>query len=274
MRKLINKLFGEANALEARRRKLDLASNPTRYPIYAIGDVHGCLNELKQAEETIARDIRQSGRPGLVVLLGDYVDRGPLSAQVLEHLCRPSELGLKRVPLCGNHDALFLKFLEDPERYWDWVMLGGEQTLMSYGIDIHHLALRQRRQRSMLRDVLDEAVPETHRRFLRDLPISLKVESALFVHAGIRPGIELDAQTDEDMMWIREPFLSKGPGLGSLIVVHGHTVYPQPDIGQNRIGLDTGAFTTGRLSVLKLDGDKSKILPQASSKKGSIGFSG
>ncbi|MCJ8521139.1 serine/threonine protein phosphatase 1 [Pseudorhizobium tarimense] len=268
MRKFIKKLFGEAGTLEVRRRRLEFPGNSTRYPIYAIGDVHGCLDELKWAEEAIARDIRKNERPGLVVLLGDYVDRGPFSAQVLEHLCRPSELGLKRVPLCGNHDDLFAKFLEDPNQYWDWVMLGGEQTLMSYGIDIHHLALRQRRKRSKLKEVLDEAIPDSHRGFLRDLPVSLKIDSTLFVHAGIQPGITIDQQTDEDLMWIREPFLSKGPGLASLLVVHGHTARPLPDIGVNRIGIDTGAFTTGKLCVLKLDGERSEILPQLRPNKG------
>ncbi|MFB9951060.1 metallophosphoesterase family protein [Rhizobium puerariae] len=241
------------------RRRIDFGSSPPSYPIYVIGDVHGCINELKDAEARIAADIEATGRIGLVLLLGDYVDRGPGSRQVLEHLIRPSELGLKRIPLCGNHDDIFSKFLKEPDLYSEWLGLGGEQTLISYGIDLHHLGARQKSRGARLVELLSEAVPASHAQFLAELPVCLKVGDLFFVHAGIRPGIPLEDQKDEDLLWIREPFLAKGPQL-PLLVVHGHTPKPQPDRGPGRIGIDTGAYYTGSLAVLKIDAGRVTIL--------------
>ncbi|TNM65354.1 metallophosphoesterase family protein [Aliirhizobium smilacinae] len=240
------------------RRRIDLGSEQPSYPIYAIGDVHGCLNELGEAELRIARDTRRTERPGLVVLLGDYVDRGPSSAQVIEHLIKPSTIGLRRLALCGNHDDVFAKFVAAPEQYMEWLELGGRQTLASYGLDPHKLDF-SRKGRDGLKQALAKAIPARHLTYLSNLPICLKVADMLFVHAGLRPKIPLDKQVDEDLMWIREPFLSMGWG-GPGIVVHGHTPQPTPDVGMGRIGIDTGAFYSGKLTVLKIDGkDKAFI---------------
>ncbi|RWX75764.1 serine/threonine protein phosphatase [Neorhizobium lilium] len=261
MRKLLTWLSQKRPAPEqaAPRRRIDMGDNPPAYPIYAIGDIHGCMDQLQRAEEKIATDIEVSGQSGPVVLLGDYVDRGSASSQVIEHLVNPSALGLKRVPLCGNHDDIFGKFIEEPDLHLEWLALGGEQTLMSYGIDIHHVGLRQRGRNSKLKHVLAEAIPLSHKQFLENLPIHLKIGQYLFVHAGIRPEIPLQRQTDEDMMWIREPFLKEGPKL-PLMVIHGHTPQPMPDLGPHRIGIDTGAFYTGKLTVLKIDGGQTRFL--------------
>ncbi|WP_117194056.1 metallophosphoesterase family protein [Rhizobium terrae] len=261
MRKLIDWFSGRraTSTSGSRRRRIDLGTSAPSYPIYIVGDVHGCLKELKNAEAKIAADINSSGRAGLVVLLGDYVDRGPSSSQVLDHLIRPSDLGLKRLPLCGNHDDVFLKFLTEPDLYTEWLGLGGEQTLISYGIDFHHLGARQKSRMARLRELLGEAVPENHRQFLSELPICLKIGNLFFVHAGIKPGIPLDEQDDEDLLWIREPFLAEGPKL-PLLVVHGHTPQPNPDPGPSRIGIDTGAYYTGNLTVLKIDGGRTTVL--------------
>ncbi|AYD00555.1 metallophosphoesterase family protein [Neorhizobium sp. NCHU2750] len=232
------------------RRRLDLGDARPLFAIYAIGDVHGCLKELKDAEERIARDMDQLGRSGLVVLLGDYIDRGPMSAQVIEHLLTPSDFGFRRLALCGNHDDIFIKFLAAPEQYMQWLELGGQQTLSSYGIDPHQLDF-SKRGRDKLQQIFAANVPPRHLDFLSNLPISLKVGDFLFVHAGLRPKVMLDEQTDEDLMWIREPFLSSGWG-GPGLVIHGHTPQPQPSFGPGRIGIDTGAFYTGNLTVLKL----------------------
>lgn len=234
------------------RRRIDLGDEPPTYPVYAIGDVHGCLNELRAAEIRIADDIERSQRPGLVILLGDYVDRGPHSAQVIDHLIKPSELGLRRVALCGNHDDVFAKFVATPEQYMEWLELGGKQTLASYGIDVHHLDF-SRKGRIALKRTLASSIPAKHLAFLSNLPIVLKTGRMIFVHAGLRPKITLSEQTDEDLMWIREPFLSSGWG-GPGLVVHGHTPQPTPNVGLGRIGIDTGAFYTGKLTVLKIDG--------------------
>lgn len=241
------------------RRRIDLGDEPATYPIYAIGDIHGCLRELIDAERRIAQDIETIGRAGLVVLLGDYVDRGPSSFQVIDHLRKPSELGLRRLALCGNHDDVFSRFISQPDLYPEWLGLGGEQTLLSYGIDIQHIARTRKNRAVELKDLLAEAVPASHREFIANLPVSLKIGNLVFVHAGIRPRIALNEQDDEDLMWIREPFLSQGPGQ-PLIVIHGHTPKNTPDLGPGRIGIDTGAYYTGRLTVLKIHGDEKSFL--------------
>ena len=255
MRKLIGWMKGRPTGQPSppARRRIDLGDEPASYPIYAIGDVHGCLNELQQAEARIAEDIARTGRPGMIVFLGDYVDRGPSSSQVIEHLQRPSELGLRRLPLCGNHDDIFSKFIDEPELYTDWLRLGGEQTLLSYGVDIRQLSAGKKGWLGDLRQVLAEAIPASHKQFLANLPICLKIGKIVFVHAGLRPRVALNEQSDEDLMWIREPFLSQGPGQ-PLLVVHGHTPQPTPDISMGRIGIDTGAYYSGKLTVLKIDG--------------------
>lgn len=238
---------------------MDLGPIPPTYPIYAIGDVHGCIDELKAAERQIAADIRATGRAGLVILLGDYVDRGPSSRHVLEHLIKPSEFDLKRIPLCGNHDDIFCKFLGKPDLYSEWLGLGGEQTLISYGIDLHRLNSRRKGRTTKLSTLLEEVVPASHRQFLADLPVYLKIGELVFVHAGLKPGVPLDEQNDEDMLWIREPFLSEGPRL-PLLVIHGHTPRSDPDFGPGRIGIDTGAYYSGRLTVLKIDQGRASVL--------------
>ena len=243
----------------AGRRRIDLGAAPPRYPIYAIGDIHGCLKELKDAEVRIAEDIRSTGKVGLVVLLGDFVDRGPSSRQVLDHLIAPSELGLRRLPLCGNHDELFLNLLDDPKLYPEFLKFGGEQTLLSYGIDIAYLSSQRTIKPAALGDILHEAIPLSHRHFLQSLPIYLKIGPLMFVHAGIMPGVAPEDQTDQDMMWIREPFLSKGPEQ-PFVVVHGHTPVAEPSFGTRRIGIDTGAYYSGKLTVLKLSGSRATVL--------------
>lgn len=266
MRVLVNWLLKCSAAKETlgSRRRIDFGDSQPDNPIYAIGDVHGCLEELQAAEAAIAEDMRLIGRNGLVVLLGDYVDRGPLSSQVLDHLIQPSEYGFKRICLCGNHDDLFLRFLDEPEKYPEWFQLGGEQTLMSYGINLHYLTSRQPGKPIRIREILADAVPATHRSFLQDLPLSLKIGNIFFVHAGIRPGIPLEEQLEEDLLWIREPFITTGPKLPSLLVIHGHTPQPDPDIGEQRLGIDTGAFSTGKLSVLRIESGTMRFLPSRS----------
>jgi serine/threonine protein phosphatase 1 len=261
MRKLIGWMKGRQRQQTAppSRRRIDLGDEPATYPIYAIGDIHGCLAELQQAEARIAADVQRTGRPGLVVLLGDYVDRGPSSFQVIDHLQKPSELGLRRLALCGNHDDIFSKFITEPELYTDWLALGGEQTLMSYGIDFAHLSATRKSRFDDLKDLLAQVIPAAHKEFLANLPICFKVGRIVFVHAGLRPRVSLIDQQDEDLMWIREPFLSQGPGQ-PLLVIHGHTPQPSPDAGPGRIGIDTGAYYSGKLTVLKIDGDQKAFI--------------
>lgn len=230
-----------------RRDRLVIPTDQTA--IYAIGDVHGCLDELKAAERRICADAARLpvGRR-IILLLGDLVDRGPRSADVLDHLVSPPPDGFERLALCGNHDQTFLDFIVDPQANMGWLEFGGEETLESYGIDLAHI---RRKGMAGLDNSLQATIPETHVDFLRRLPVSVRFGEVLFVHAGIRPGVPLDAQDDDDFMWIREPFLSTDNGLG-IVVVHGHTPVEAPVFAAGRIGIDTGAYATGRLTVLRI----------------------
>lgn len=248
---VFHRVFGKAHRpIDApaprARPSLDMADFSA---IYAIGDVHGCYDLLLNAEQRILEDA--AGFPGaiLVILLGDYVDRGPHSREVLEHLCGPTHPQMVRITLCGNHEEGFLKLLQNPAVVTEWLRFAGPETLASYGLDVAYI-LRHGGPGAFA-TALAQAVPDQHRRLLEELPVMLTVGSFVFVHAGIRPGVPLPEQRDQDLVWIREPFLEKGPQL-PFIVIHGHTPATMPFVGQGRIGIDTGAFATGKLTVLKI----------------------
>jgi len=224
-----------------------LAVDPSEYAaVYAIGDVHGCLDALLELEAKISRDAVAIDGRKLIVMLGDYVDRGPKSAAVLYHLTASPPSGFDRVCLRGNHDDAFLAFL-DGDPAGDWVVEhGGEATFISYGVDVEGL-----RGRHPLREALRAAVPSSHIEFLKTLPVLLTMGTDIFVHAGIRPGRPMMEQSDEDLMWIRRSFLDLGPGL-PLRVFHGHTPSREPHISSERVGLDTHCYRTGRLTAGRL----------------------
>ncbi len=158
-----------------------------------------------------------------------------------------------------NHEELFRRFLDDPLEHRQWLDMGGHETLHSYGLDGTALLERYREDSAGFRRVLREAIPDEHRTLLETLPIALRIGGYIFVHAGIRPGVPLEEQTDEDLLWIREPFLTEGSGLPAT-VVHGHTPSPEPTAGPGRIGIDTRAYDTGRLTVLKVTARSAAVL--------------
>ncbi|MFC3072215.1 metallophosphoesterase family protein [Shinella pollutisoli] len=258
MRSLLRRIFRQPDAPQApvaRRRRVEIADGR---PIYAIGDVHGCFEALLALEDRIAADARRLAltRP-LVVYLGDYIDRGPDSRAVLNHLARSDHADrIERVALCGNHDDTFLRFLRSPGDNMGWLDFGGDATLRSYGID--PAAVLKRRAGDLGR-ILREAVPGHHVALLESLPVALACGDLLFVHAGIRPGVALEDQDDEDLLWIREPFLSEGPRL-PLTVVHGHTAGSEPVFGRGRVCIDTGCYATGRLTAIRITPDGSALL--------------
>lgn len=225
---------------------------------YAIGDVHGRLDLLDALLDEIVADHRS--RPtarGLIVLVGDLIDRGPDSRGVIERLRRFDLSGFRLVGLAGNHEEALLSILAgDPAPVEGWLRFGGAETLMSYGADPQAIAalppeLAQRR--------IAQVIPVEHRFFLEELGDSLRFGDYLFVHAGIRPGVPLDQQSLRDLRWIREPFLSDTRDHG-MVVVHGHTISEQVDEVGSRIGIDTGAYATGRLTALAIDGDQRWVL--------------
>lgn len=245
-------------SLPSRRPRLDLPAD--RPLIYAIGDVHGCHDALLALEERIRADAAaHPDARALVLYLGDYVDRGPASRAVIEHLANENHGdGIERIALCGNHDDTFLNFIFDPERNRRWLDYGGDATLRSYGLELADYLDRADGLQALGRD-LRTRVPAHHIDFLKSLPIALLSGRRLFVHAGIKPGVPLPQQEDHDMMWIREPFLSEGPGL-PLLVVHGHTAGPEPVFGKNRICIDTTCYASGRLTALKVTPDGATLL--------------
>jgi serine/threonine protein phosphatase 1 len=251
MKKLLQKVAGVFGGSKAEpvlsRARLSL--DPAGYAaIYAIGDIHGCLSQLLALEDKIRAD-GPADALKLVILLGDYVDRGPKSREVIEHLIEPSS-GFERVALCGNHDDAFLQFARSPAKNLGWLEFGGMETLRSYGIDARHI-LKSGGGMPMLARAVAEVVPETHLDFVAALPIALMMGDYLFVHAGIKPGLRLEEQIDQDLMWMREPFLTQGPRL-PLTVVHGHTAGNEPVFSPSRICLDTGAYATGKLTALRI----------------------
>lgn len=225
-------------------------------PVYAIGDIHGQLELLIEAHARIARDQALHG-PGRIVHLGDYVDRGPNCRGVLEHLMAGMERGEDWVVLKGNHDRMFTGFLDDPrwqdpglrsDLSWLHWKLGGAATLASYGV-------KNAADRPLAKVHAEavEAVPAAHRRFIEQLPVMHQVGACVFVHAGIRPGVALDSQSETDLVWIRQGFLEIRESFGPL-VVHGHTALDAPVHYGNRVNLDSGAAYGGPLTAAVIEG--------------------
>jgi serine/threonine protein phosphatase 1 len=226
--------------------------------VYAVGDIHGRFDLLLEAEARIEADIGDNPH-ALVVYVGDFVDRGRQSSDVLAHLMTSHAPRFTRLCLRGNHDDLFLRFLDAPQSEGGWLDVGGKETLLSYKLDPRTLREAWNDQFAV-QDLLRRHVPDSHREFLRELPYCARWKSYFFVHAGLQPGVPLHKQVTEDLLWIREPFLSKGPEL-PITVVHGHTPTEEISYGRGRIGIDTGAYATGRLTVLKITADGADPLP-------------
>jgi serine/threonine protein phosphatase 1 len=238
---------------------LDQPTLPEGLLLYAVGDIHGRLDLLESLLGLIERDAtsRQADQR-ILVFVGDYIDRGPDSRGVVERLISDPPQGFEAHFLKGNHEAILLDFLEDAWRLDHWLMNGGDATMRSYGVDTERLAHGGAAPEAW-REAFAEALPATHLRFFRELQLSVSFGDYLFVHAGVRPGVPLAAQSEADLIWIRGPFLSHADPFDK-IVVHGHTPEPEPVARQNRIGIDTGAVFTGRLTALRLEGGAREFL--------------
>ena len=232
---------------------------PDGVRVYAIGDVHGRYDKLREMEDAIAAHLAAASPPvdcG-VIFLGDYIDRGPDSRAVVEYLLSREFAGLATRCLIGNHEAAMLEFLEDPAIGPAWLTYGGLATLASYGVSMPAGPVEDRME--YLRQGLLAKVPASHVAFLRDLELWAQIGDYLFVHAGVRPGRTLDRQSRTDLLEIREPFLSHRRAL-PWRVVHGHTVSEAPEIKPHRIGVDTGAYASGRLSCAVIEGSSVTII--------------
>ncbi|ADZ71444.1 metallophosphoesterase [Polymorphum gilvum] len=226
--------------------------------VYAVGDIHGRFDLLWRLAGAIEADLAARPVARVVeVYLGDYVDRGPDSARVVDWLSRPAAGGRERICLMGNHEHALLSFLADPGLFAQWRQFGGGETLISYGIDLPARADQADPER--LRAALRAALPVSHLRFLRALPALHRIGGYAFVHAGVKPGVTLDAQVETDLLWIRQEFLDY-PGDFGAVVVHGHTPQDTIDLKPNRINIDTGAYMTNRLTCAVLDADGVRFL--------------
>lgn len=243
MLKSLRTLFRAAESAPA-------AALPDGTRAYAVGDIHGRADLLAALIAAIEGDdtARGSART-TVVLLGDLVDRGPDSAGVIT-LARDWQARRDVRILMGNHEEMFLEALADEEVLRQFLRFGGRETLLSYPIDA---AAYARAELAETRQLALAAIPPEDLAFIRSFEDSVRLGDYLFVHAGIRPGVPLEDQRQGDLRWIRETFLAHTESFGP-VVVHGHTIFAQPEVRHNRIGIDTGAYTSGRLTALGLEG--------------------
>ena len=232
-------------------------SLPAELRIYAVGDIHGRLDLLNELLARIGSDIalRPTVRP-LYVFLGDYIDRGSASRETIDRLIEHGKTH-ESVFLKGNHELIAIKCLSDRGLFDQWLRLGGLETLVSYGVPAETLA--NGKQIAELQSAFHSALPQAHFRFFRDLKNSFECGDFFFAHAGVRPNVELSRQKENDLLWIRGEFLSSNEDFGK-IVVHGHTPTREIEVGPNRINIDTGAFATGRLSCLVLEGEDLSVI--------------
>ena len=247
---LFNRLQKSADAIVAPKI-------PDGQRVYCIGDIHGRADLLAQLHKMILSDAAGYRGAKTILYLGDYIDRGEESRQVIETLLSQPFPDFAAIHLLGNHEQAMLDFMLVPEATASWLYFGGRETLHSYGIVLAHIPTM--RDIAMLAGQLDRRLPNSHRAFLHDCTESWRCGSYYFVHAGIRPGVALDQQTLEDQLWIREEFLYSNANHG-VIVVHGHSISQEVEQRNNRIGIDTGAFATGVLTCLVLESDQQRLL--------------
>lgn len=250
-------MFQSLRSLLRIRREPDFApAIPAGQRVYAIGDVHGRLDLLRDLIERIETDDREQGvAQTTVILLGDLIDRGPDSAGVLT---TAREWGRRRKVryLSGNHEEMFLKSFTDIEALRQLLRYGGKETLLSYPLDAETY---RRATLEELQQIMPLVVPRVDLDFLAAMETMIRIGDYVFAHAGIRPGVPLDQQVPEDLRWIRAEFTSDNSPR-DFAVVHGHTITDEPELSPTRIGIDTGAFASGRLTAIGLEGTRRWLL--------------
>ena len=238
-------------------------SAPTDRVIYAVGDIHGRADLLKRLHDDIQKDAanRDPSKVKTLVYLGDYIDRGPFIKDVLTMLAEQPLADFDIHHLKGNHEAMMMEFLSDPTTGLEWRDNGGLETLRAYdasqnSIDKDPMAY------DAARDLLERNLPASHKSFLEDLLSSISFGDYFFAHAGVRPGVPLDEQDEDDLLWIRHSFLDSDDNFGK-VVVHGHTPDKNVVFKPNQIGIDTGAFMSNILTCLMLDGETQELIQTA-----------
>ncbi len=256
----LGRLFGGKKERSAPGVRLKIGpAPPAGMRVYAVGDIHGRLDLLDELHDLIFDDGKH-GQPLVkaVVYLGDYVDRGLQSREVVDRLLEAPLAGFRAYYLKGNHEQALLDFCEDASVGPAWRGFGGAETMHSYGVPMAG-SLTTRREFETARAAFVELLPANHLAFFRALKLFVTLGDYHFVHAGVRPGVSLERQVPEDLLWIRDVFLDADADFGK-IVVHGHTPEPEPVIRGNRIGIDTGAYMTGVLTCLVLEKGERRFL--------------
>ena len=234
---------------------------PEETRIYAIGDIHGRADLLRELHGKILADAEgQRLYRKIVIYLGDFIDRGEHTQEVVDILIGEplADAGFESKCLLGNHERSMLDFLQDTAAGPNWVMYGGEATLLSYGVG-YLRGNGMDDQWALIQSRLRDGIPPGHLAFFESLEPRHIEGGYLFVHAGIRPGVPLEKQDLKDMLWIRDDFLKSKSDHG-FCVVHGHTVSTEPEFQTNRIGIDTGAYSSGKLTCLVLEGRARRII--------------
>lgn len=232
-------------------------SLPAGLRAYAVGDIHGRFDLLNELLARIDADIalRPTVKP-VYVFLGDYIDRGSSSRETIDRLIEHGKTH-ESVFLKGNHELIAIRCLTDSSLFDEWMRLGGLETLKSYGTASECLA--KGKQIVELQAAFHNALPQAHFRFFRNLQGSFACGDFFFAHAGVRPNVDLSRQKESDLLWIRGEFLSSKDDFGK-IIVHGHTPNIEIEVGPNRINIDTGAFATGRLTCLVIEGESLSVI--------------
>jgi len=237
------------------------AKIPALTRIYAIGDIHGCYGLMQKMHGIIKQDAESAGDNfrKIIIYLGDFIDRGPDSKRIIDSFISENIEGFERIFIKGNHENAMLDFLEDSSIGDMWVIWGGNATMESYGVDIRDTN-GKRYDKEALQKAFRKAVPELHINFLKNLPVKHVEGDYVFVHAGVQPNVELSAQTDYDMMMIRGEFINSQEPLPGKVVVFGHTIFEEAFYKDGKIGLDTGAYSTGKLTAVVLEDDQFRFL--------------
>ena len=250
-----------APAVQENTVELPATRVPEGVTVYAVGDVHGRADLLKQLRDKIVEDaasLRGEDQRFAIVFLGDYVDRGFQSRAVIDFLLSDAFEGFETRFLKGNHEEALVKFLRDSSFGPRWAEYGGVETLVSYNVQ----PPRSRERMEEWEDArlqLAETLPQEHRFFLEQLEVCLVLGDYTFVHAGLRPGKTLEEQDEKDLLWIRDDFLYDKRAFEG-VIVHGHTPISSPYRDHRRIGVDTGAYMSGRLTAVRLRGEEVSFL--------------
>ncbi len=256
----LNRLISKRSPIdEVEPVSLDTAAMPPDHRAYVIGDIHGRNDLLRLLLDRISADMAKKKKVKTdLVFLGDYVDRGQDSRGVIETILKLDLPGVNIVTLKGNHEESMLCFLSEPVKGKRWLHYGGDSTLRSYDVEITPGTATEVNIKTAAKK-FKKLIPDTHRQFLKDLDDRYIAGDYFFVHAGIDPGESLDNQAAHDLLWIRDEFLLHD-GLYEKVIVHGHSIIPEPEFKQNRIAIDTGAFYSNTLTCLVLEGKDKEIL--------------